>query len=299
MDAFDYVAVSKIEDAIDLLNQPDKHVCILAGGTDLIVQLREGGRSADLVVDIKKIPELKQCSFDLTNGLRIGAAVSCGELINTPAVKVLYPGLLDAARIIGGWQIQSRATLGGNLCNASPAADSVPALIVHGAQATIAGPQGQRSVPVEEVCLGPGRNSLQAGELLISLELPPPPPNSGGAYLRMIPRYEMDIAIAGCGAWLKLSDDQTTIEQARLALAAVGPTAFLPENAIDFLPGKPANEETFSEAARLVATGAKPISDLRGPAEYRLHLCEILSKRSLMRAFQQAAGQPNTAMLPT
>src|SRR4026209_1440410 len=188
MQSFDYMAPKSAEEVVTLLASQNGDARILCGGTDLLVQLREGRRKAGLVIDVEHIPELTQITFDPQNGLRIGAAASCHEISSDPNVSKYYPGLVDGIHLSGGVQIQSRASVGGNLCNASPAADAIPALIVHEAICNIVGPSGSRALPVEEFCLAPGRNALQAGEFLSSVSVPTPKDKFGAAYLRFIPR---------------------------------------------------------------------------------------------------------------
>ena len=178
----------------------------LAGGTDLLVQLRGGRRTADLVVDMKDIPELNELSYDAGNGLTIGAATACYQIYQDQAVASAYPGLVDSASLIGSIQIQGRASIGGNLCNSAPSADAVPAVIALGGVANIAGPNGTRQVAVEDFCTGPGRNVLEPGEILVSIHVPAPQANSGANYLRFIPRNEMDIAVAGVGTSVVLDE---------------------------------------------------------------------------------------------
>jgi len=261
---------------------------LVAGGTDIIVQLREGLRDADVVVDVKKIPDLMELSFSAAKGLRLGASVPCYRIYDNSEIAKAYPALVDATKIVGGWQIQSRASVGGNLCNSSPAADTIPALISLGATAIIVGQKGQREVPVELFCTAPGRNVLQPGELLVSLQFPPPQPRSGSAYERFIPRNEMDIAVAGAASSVQLSADGKTIEKARIALAAVAPTPQFAADASQWLAGKPANEATFAEAGEIAKKVASPITDMRGTAEYRVHLVGVLVKRTLARAIERA-----------
>ena len=214
-----------------MLSQKGDRARVLSGGTDLIVQVREKRRDLDLMVDVKKIPELLEIRYDATTGLTLGASVACNRIYEHPVISRTYPGLVDAAFLIGGTQIQNRASLGGNLCNASPAADSIPALIAHRAVCVIAGPKGERELPVEQFCVAPGRNALQPGELLVSFRIPPPPPRFGANYLRFIPRNEMDIAVVGCGASLSLESDLKTVASARVSLGAVAPTPLLVEEA--------------------------------------------------------------------
>jgi xanthine dehydrogenase FAD-binding subunit len=285
---FEYAAATSVEEAVSLLAARGDRAKILAGGTDIIVQLREGLREADLVLDVKKIPELMELSFNAQQGLRLGAGVPCYQVYENEAVAAAYPALADSARIIGGWQIQSRASIGGNLCNSSPAADSIPSLIALDAVCQIAGPAGRRSVPVAQFCTAPGKNVLQRGEFVVSLDFPPPQPRSGSRYLRFIPRNEMDIAVVGVGAWLRLDAGGKIVEEARLGIAAVAPTPLAATDAASWLAGKPATMESFTEAGRLARQVARPISDMRGPAEYRTHLVGVIAQRALAEAAERA-----------
>jgi len=293
MQAFDYIAASSLEQVIGLLHQHGEQARPLSGGTDLIMQLRSGQRRTKLLVDIKSVTEVNYLTYDPTHGLTIGAAVPCARLCSDAALEAYYPGLLEAISLIGGTQIQSRATLGGNLCNASPAADSLPALIVHAATCLIAGPAGDRRVKIEDFCTAPGKTVLQRGELLVSLLLPPPKPHSAAAYLRFTPRSEMDIAVVGAAAALTLREEDghdhgLTIESARIALGAVAPSPLFVPEAGEYLVGKSASPEAFEQAARLAQGAARPISDLRGTSSFRKHLCAVLVRRALARAFERA-----------
>jgi xanthine dehydrogenase FAD-binding subunit len=285
---FEYAAASTVEEAVGLLAARGAGAKILSGGTDILVQLREGLRQADLVVDVKKIPELMAMTDSQQQGLRLGASVPCYRIYEDAAVAAAYPALADSARIIGGWQIQTRASIGGNLCNSSPAADSVPSLIALDAACHIAGPQGSRSVPVAGFCTAPGRNVLGRGEFLVALSFPPPRPHSGSHYLRFIPRNEMDIAVVGAGAWLELDGPGKMVCAARIGLAAVAPTPLFAEEASAWLAGKPATEEAFAQAGELAKKVARPITDMRGPAEYRTHLVGVLTRRALAKAAERA-----------
>ena len=299
MKDFSYTAAGSVEEAVGLLSAQGDRAKILAGGTDILVQLREGLREADLVLDVKKIPELMELQFDTSQGMTLGAGVPCYKIYDNPAVAKAYPALADAARIIGGWQIQSRASIGGwqiqsrasiggNLCNSSPAADSTPALIAHDATCEIAGPQGRRRVPVAQFCTAPGRNVLARGEILVALRFPPVEKHAAAHYLRFIPRNEMDIAVVGVGSWLRLSAASDKIEAARIGIGAVAPTALFAADASQYLIGKPPTEEHFVQAGELAKKNAKPISDKRGTAEYRTHLVGVLVKRTLAEALARA-----------
>ncbi len=277
-----------------MLSQKGDRARVLSGGTDLIVQVREKRRDLDLMVDVKKIPELLEIRYDATTGLTLGASVACNRIYEHPVISRTYPGLVDAAFLIGGTQIQNRASLGGNLCNASPAADSIPALIAHRAVCVIAGPKGERELPVEQFCVAPGRNALQPGELLVSFRIPPPPPRFGANYLRFIPRNEMDIAVVGCGASLSLESDLKTVASARVSLGAVAPTPLLVEEAAAVLI-RPSvfTGAVLDKAATAAQSAARPISDMRGTAEYRRHLVGVLTRRALLKSFERAQEAAN------
>ncbi len=298
MKDFEYVAAADIDEAVGVLAKHGDRAKILAGGTDILVQLREGLRDADVVLDVKKIAELMEISFSPQQVLRLGAAVPCYRIYGDARIVEAYPGLTDAARIIGGWQIQSRASLGGNLCNSSPAADTIPPMIVEGAVCHLAGPQGRRTVSVAEFCTAPGKNVLEPGEFLVALEFPPPEERTGSRYLRFIPRDEMDIAVVGVGAWVRLDPSQKTVEAARIALAAVAPTPVVAEKAAASLAGKEATHDSLLQAAELAKEVARPISDLRGRAEYRVHRVGVLPRRALEGAVARARGADRIPGLP-
>jgi carbon-monoxide dehydrogenase medium subunit len=285
---FDYAAPRTVAEAVALLAEKGDRARVLAGGTDIIVQVREGRRDLDLLVDVKAIPEVNELSYDSKQGLRLGAAVPCYRVYENQEIARVYPGLIDAVSLVGGIQIQSRASVGGNLCNASPAADTIPALIVHEAVCLIAGPKGTREVPVEKFCIAPGRTVLANGEFLVSLRLPPPRPHAGAHYQRFIPRNEMDIAVVGVGAAVVLDDSRTRCVAARVGLAAVAPTPLLvPEVGAALVDG-PVTDRLMEKAAALAQAAARPISDMRGDADYRRHLVGVLTKRALGKALARA-----------
>jgi CO/xanthine dehydrogenase FAD-binding subunit len=288
LQAFDYHAACSISELLALLSDGQRQVKTLAGGTDLLIQLREGRQQADLIVDIKKIPELIKVVYDPIQGLRIGAAASCFQVYHNAMVATHYPGLVDAISLIGGVQIQNRASVGGNLCNASPAADTIPALIVHDAVCLIIGPLGTRSVPVEKFCTGPGKTILEPGEFLEAINVPPPRRHFGAHYLRFIPRNEMDIAVVGVGAAVILDETQSHFQEVRLALAAVAPTPLYVPEVRDFLTGKEISPQMIQEAARIAQAAARPINDLRGTAEQRMQLTAVLTRRALEKAIKRA-----------
>jgi carbon-monoxide dehydrogenase medium subunit len=282
----DYASPHSVREAVDLLAEHGDKARIMAGGTDLLVLLRARAYDMDLVVDGKNIPELNEITYDPISGFTLGAAVPCYRIYGNQAVSNAYPGLIDAASLIGGTQIQGRASLGGNLVNAAPSGDSIPIMIALGGTANIAGPNGTRQVAVEDFCTAPRQTVLQSGEMLVSLHFPPPVPNSGARYLRFIPRNEMDIAVVGVGVSVVL--DNGNIKEARVALASVAPTPIFVRAAGEALAGKPANEESVQEAANIARDAARPITDMRGTIEYRKHLCEVLTRRALTTAIERA-----------
>ena len=288
MQEFDYVPAKSIAEVVSLLSNDGDQSRILSGGTDLLVQLREGRRKVKLVIDIKNIPEVNELSYNSDDGLHLGAAVPCYRVCLDEVVNRVFPGLVDAISLIGGTQIQGRASVGGNLCNASPAADTIPALIVHQATCLIAGPAGTRQVPVENFCTAPGQTVLQKGEFLVSLLVPPPPPQFGAHYLRFILRNEMDIAVAGAGASVVLAEDLMTISSARIALAAVAPTPLFVIEAGEYLAGRKVSPEVIEEAARIAQAAARPITDMRGTVAQRKQLSLVLTRRALQKAIERA-----------
>ncbi len=288
MKPYSYEAPCSIEEAVRLLASGGEGARPLAGGTDLLVQIRAGRISPKLLVDVKKIPALGELRRLPSGGVEIGAAVPVYRITEDRQLCADYPCLIDGAGIIGGVAVRGRATVGGNLCNAAPSGDSIPALIVLGATCNIAGPSGTRTLPVDEFCTGPGRNALRPGELLVSIQLPPRRRGFGAHYLRFIPRNEMDIAVVGAGAGLLLERDLRTIASARIALGAVAPTPLLVREAGSWLVGKVAGEEAFAEAAAMAQEAASPIDDMRGNVRQRRHLVGVLTKRALRGALERA-----------
>jgi len=286
--AITYESPKTIADAVKLLAAHGEKARPLSGGTDLVIQLRAGTRRPEYVVDVKSIPELTRISFSLQHGLHLGAAVSCIEIHENADMRRYYPGLTEAAHLIGSLQIQSRASVGGNLCNGSPAGDSTPALIALGAKARLVGPKGERVVPVETFITGPARTVLQPGELLIELLIDAPAPHSSDAYLRFIPRNEMDIAVVGVGGSITLDLDDDRVVDARIALGAVGPTPIFAAEASKAIIGKKLDAASLDNAARLATSVATPIDDMRGTAEYRRHIVGVLTRRVLTIAAERA-----------
>jgi CO/xanthine dehydrogenase FAD-binding subunit len=286
--AITYESPKTIADAVKLLAAHGEKARPLSGGTDLVIQLRAGTRRPEYVVDVKSIPELTRISFSLQHGLHLGAAVSCIEIHENADMRRYYPGLTEAAHLIGSLQIQSRASVGGNLCNGSPAGDSTPALIALGAKARLVGPKGERVVPVETFITGPARTVLQPGELLIELLIDAPAPHSSDAYLRFIPRNEMDIAVVGVGGSITLDLDDDRVVDARIALGAVGPTPIFAAEASKAIIGKKLDAASLDNAARLATSVATPIDDMRGTAEFRRHIVGVLTRRVLTIAAERA-----------
>jgi CO/xanthine dehydrogenase FAD-binding subunit len=276
-----------VADAVALLAAEDSRA--FAGGTDLLIQLRSGARRALHLVDVKHVDEMGTLACDESSGLRLGAAVPCWRLGESAEARRLFPGLVEAAELIGSTQIQSRATIGGNLCNSSPAADTTPALIAIGARCVIASPSGRREVPVEDFVTSPGRNVLARGELLVELRAPAPGAASADCYRRMIPRNEMDIAIVGVGAQVTLDGDRCAA--ARIGLGAVAATPLLARAAAERIVGRTLDDAALAAAGEAAREAARPISDMRGTIEYRREVVAVLTRRVLAEAARRARAR--------
>ena len=290
MEAIDFVAPKTLSEAVGLLASKGERARLIAGGTDILVQLRSGRRSVDVLVDAKEIPELNELSYDAQKGLTLGAAVPCFQVYENQAVVSNYPGLIDCASLIGGIQIQGRASIGGNLCNAAPSGDSIPAVIVLGGVCNIAGPNGTRQIPAEQLCTAPGQTSMAANEILVSINIPAPVAHSGANYQRFIPRNEMDIAVAGVGSSVVLDASGQNFVSVRISLASVAPTPVFSQAAGDSLAGKAVSEAAIQEASEKAMADAKPINDMRGTIRQRTHLIGVLTRRSLNNSVQRARG---------
>jgi len=282
-----YEAPTSVDDAVALLSGASGTTKLLAGGTDLLVQLRAGMIAPDLVIDLKRIDAMHQISQEADGGFRIGAAVSGAEMGEHEALVNAWPGVVEAVELIGSTQVQGRATAVGNLCNASPAADSVPALVAAGATCTVVGPDCSREVAVIDIPTGPGSTSLKAGEIVTDIVLPARAANSGDAYLRMIPRTEMDIAIVGAGVAL-VFDDGGTCTAARVAIGAVAPTVRLVADAGAALVGTKIDDAALEKMAAAVGAACSPIDDKRGTIEYRTKVAGVMAKRAAGIAKQRA-----------
>lgn len=285
MPTFQYLDPKGVDDVVAVLEQYGERARCIAGGTDVLVQFRGRRFELDALVDIKDVPEAMELRMDAET-LYLGAGTPCHRIYENSEISNAFPGIVDAASLIGGIQIQSRASLGGNLCNSSPSADGICPLIVHSAIAVIAGPKGLRSMPVEQFCISPGKNALENGEFLLRLEIPRPSENFGAAYQRFIPRNEMDIAVVGVAASVVLEGNK--VKSSRISLAAVAPTPLLVEEAGSALVGRQADEEAIESAAKAAQAAIRPISDMRGTAEYRTHLVGVLTRRVLTKAIQRA-----------
>lgn len=288
MPSLNYAAPKSVQEAVALLAGASGLAKPMSGGTDLLVQLRSGRLKPELIVDTKHIPGIMGIRQE-AGGFVIGAATPGAVIEANAALKAAYPGVVEAMDLIGSEQIQGRATLAGNLCNASPAADSVPAMIAAGATALIVGPKGERTAPVESIVVAPGRTSLARDEFILAIRLPARAPRSGDAYLRFIPRTEMDIAVVGCGVNVTL-DASGVCTAARVALGAVAPTPLLVAEAGAALVGHTLDDATLAKLDAAARAACKPISDKRGTIEYRIKVAGVLARRAAAIAFERAAG---------
>jgi CO/xanthine dehydrogenase FAD-binding subunit len=288
MQAIRYEAPQTLEEAIRLMGN-DAGAAPLAGGTDLLIQSRAGVKTLTSFVDLKRIPELTRLTID-GQGLSLGAATPAADIVADVEVRRLWPGLAESVHLIGSTQIQGRGSVGGNLCNGSPAADTTCALIVNRAQCIVLGPDGERRVPVEAFCTGPGQTVLRKGELLVTIQIPRPAARTADAYLRLIPRTEMDIAVAGAAVSVTL-DETGVCTAARVAIGAVAPTARLVPEAADALVGSRLTDEALGRAAEAASHAANPIDDKRGTAGYRRSVVGVLTKRAAAIAGERTKGR--------
>ncbi|MER9348503.1 xanthine dehydrogenase family protein subunit M [Mesorhizobium sp. M7A.F.Ca.US.010.02.1.1] len=284
-----YIRPLSIEDAVGQLAGSAGTAAILAGGSDLLVRMKGGFAEPELIVDIKAIDGLSEIR-ETAEGFSIGAAVPCAVLGENTALRKAWPGVVEAAKLIGSKQVQGRCTIVGNLCNASPAADSVPALVAAGAKAVVVGPAGRRTVPVQSVPTAPGKTSLAKGEIIEAILLDSQAPRSGDAYLRFIPRTEMDIAVVSAGVNLTL-DEHGVVKSARVALGAVAATVLLVEEAAEVLIGSRLDEATLERLAKVCAGACRPIDDKRGTIEFRRKVAGVLAKRAATTAYARAGGK--------
>lgn len=288
MSDLQFSSPKSVKEAVKILFAAKGKAKVLAGGTDLLVQLRAGRMTGSMIVDIKNIPELRSIKKE-KNGFTVGAAVSGAELGEHKAINKAWPGVVEGLELIGSTQIQGRASLGGNLCNGSPAADSVPGLIAAGATCKIAGPKGLRTAKVEDIVLGPGKTSLKAGEFVVSFFLPTRPKRSGDAYLRFIPRTEMDIAVVGASVSLTL-DKAGVCSDARVSLGAVAPKPLLVAKAARAIVGTKVDDEALTQLSLAASAACDPIDDKRGTVEYRTKVAGVLARRAATIALERARG---------
>lgn len=290
MKRFEYLAPTTLEEAASLLRERGDGGKILAGGTDLLVQMKEAGLHPSYVVSLRRLSELRGISFSQSEGLRIGAMASMSTVEGHPVVRERYQALYDGACIVGSVQTRNMATLGGNVCNAAPSADTAPPLIVLGAAADIAGAQGRRTVSVEELFTGPGQTVLSPTDILVAFRLPTPPARSGSVYQRHTPRAIMDIAVVGVAVQITLAPESDIIREARICLGAVAPKPIRAPEAEASLAGQTPSDEALARAGELAAQAARPISDVRGSAAFRRHLVRVMTERCLRIAVERASA---------
>jgi CO/xanthine dehydrogenase FAD-binding subunit len=276
-----------VDEALRVLSERGSEAKLLAGGTDLLPQLKNGLLKPAWVVDLSGVERVRTLRSD-SGGLRVGAAVSARTLERDATTQKTYTSLAESGALVGSVQIRNLATLGGNLCNAAPSADMAPPLLALDAEAVIAGPRGERRVPITDFFSGVRRTVLSPDEILLEIVIPAPAPRSGGHYLRHTPRRELDIAVVGVASQLTLSNG--VCSKARIALAAVAPVPLRAREAEQLLEGKPVTPEGIERAAEMAVGAARPISDQRGSADYRLHLVRVLTRRTLRTALARAGG---------
>ncbi len=289
MPSLSFTAPTTVDEAVKILAGSSGLAKVLAGGTDLLVQLRSGRMRPDIIVDTKRIPGMIGIREE-NDRFVVGAATSGAVIFENEALTHAWPGIVEGMDLIGSEQIQGRASLAGNLCNASPAADSVPALIAARATCVIAGPGGKREALVEAIVIGPGRTSLAKGEFIVEFHLPKPKPHQADAYLRFIPRTEMDIAVVGCGVNVTL-DAGGVCTDARVVLGAVAPTQLIVEDAAKALIGHRLDEPTLAALDAAARRACKPITDKRGTIEYRTKVAGVLARRAAAIAFERAGAR--------
>ena len=287
MKSFEYFAPTSLEDAMGLLKRYGGKAKALAGGTDLLVQMKERTVTPSYLIDLKHIPGLSGIRHSKRQGLRIGALTTLNEILASESIEEKYPALIQGAEWIGCVQVRNQATIGGNLCNASPSADMAPGLIALDAKARIVGPEGARELPLEAFFRGPGRSALRNGEILTEVVISDPPPRSGASYIRHTPRVAMDIAVVGVGAYIALNGEKSC-EDARIVLGAVAPTPIRVRRAERILKGKPLEEPLIERAAQRASEASKPIDDVRGSVAFRREIVAVLIRRTLKEAIEVA-----------
>ncbi len=289
MRPFSFVSPSTLNEAVQAMASANGNARALAGGSDLVDQMRVGRRTPSVVVDIKNIPEMRRLEYVDGEGLHMGAGVSCTRTADFPAVGEKYPAIKESCLLIGSTQIQNRASIAGNVCNAAPSGDTIPTVLIYGAKAVIEGLGGRREVALEDFFLGPSQTVLKPDELMVEIIVPPPPPNSASHYLRFIPREEMDIAVAGAGSLVAIDPGTKRCIQARIVLASVAPTPVRARDTEAALEGQVLSKELVRQAAELAPNASSPITDVRGTVEYRKELCKVLTRRTLEHCLEDLA----------
>ena len=289
MNRFEYLQARTLPEAIALLGQ-DEGTRIVAGATDFLVRWRQGLWKPRVVLSIQRIPGLDGVDYTPTTGLSLGSLVTIRTLELHPLIQQHYPALSQAATTFAGVQIRNLATVGGNICNASPSGDTLPALVAYGAECRLVGPEGERLVPLESFFMGPGRTALRPAELLVELHLPPPPPHTGALYIKHSPRSAMDISTVGVASMVTLEGQNGICREVRISLGAVAPTVMRARSAEALLRGQRLEAGLIQEAARAASEDARPIDDIRGTARHRRAIVEALTGRTLRSAMQMAQG---------
>ena len=279
---FDYLEPETVEEASALLGEGGEKAALLAGGTDLLIKLQEDQSPAEVLISLAAIPGLKEITLDRQGGLSLGAMATIAQTAKHPDIQKHFPLLADACLTVGSQQIRNMGTVGGNLCNASPAADLAPVLLVYGAQARTVGTGGPRLIPLDHFFLGPGKTALKGGEILEKILIPMAPP--GGIYLKHTVRKAMDLPIVGIAVLLKMED--SLCREIRVALGAVAPTPLRAPSIESFLKGRRLNDESLNQAGRLALQAVSPISDIRASAEYRREMVEVLTRRAIRQAHE-------------
>ena len=279
MRPFSFVSPRTLDEAVQAMAKGNARA--LAGGSDLVDQMRVGRRTPGVVVDIKNIPDMQRLEYSASEGLHVGAGVSCTRTGDYGPIGEHYPSIRETCRLIGSVQIQNRASMAGNVCNAAPSGDTIPALLTYDARCIVVSPNGRREIPIDEFFAGPGQSVMAAEELLLEIVVPPPPANSSGHYLRFIPREEMDIAVAGVGSMVAVDPNTKICTHARIARASVAPTPVRARDAEAALVGQVLTAYVVKRAADLTPQATSPISDVRGSVEYRKELCKVLTQRTL------------------
>ena len=294
MKRFEYLEARTVRQAISMLQRYGENACMVAGSTDFLVRWRTGVWNPDHVINIQRVAGLSRITYSGRNGLRIGALVTIRAIEQHAAVRRYYPALAAAAASFAGVQVRNLATVGGNICNASPSGDMIPALLVFGSECKIVGADGERVVALDKLFTGPGQTVLQHGELLTEIRVPVPARNTGSHYIKHSPRGAMDIATVGVASLVSLDGRNGPCAEARIALGAVAPTPIRAYSAEDSLRGQALTQDLLIDAANLARDGVRPIDDIRGSAEHRKEIVGVLTRRTLEQAFNAATSGPLT-----